>query len=87
MPQLETHHELIQELKGNVEALSCLVYALAETMTDEQLQQLPTAFRRHTQKARMDRLGDSNTSSSLAFNDKVTEIKTTLLFEGPDEAQ
>ena len=78
MSTFTNDREHIHELKGNVEALTALLFAIVEIMPTEQRDLLPEVFYEHAELMRESALGSESIRS--AFEDRFTKIKTTLDF-------
>lgn len=85
MTKITAEQELIQELRGRLEALTALVYAMARVMPEEQLDLLPKEFFAETDLLRKTVCIDPGTEMTGGFEDQISNIKTTLLFPDPNE--
>lgn len=84
MSTTDSNLEMILDLKGQLEGLSALVYALARTLNDEQLDQLPGEFKHQVETYRNNTMNSSPEDMKSGFEDKVTEAHSIL--RAPDHA-
>ncbi|MFK0090659.1 hypothetical protein ACIQUS_25635 [Pseudomonas sp. NPDC090755] len=79
MTQLTEDQIKIHELKGDIEALTCLISAIVKTMPVAQLEQLPKAFHDQVGLARLNRIDGPRSAMASGFEVRITEVDSTVL--------